>query len=309
MANRPGLLSEVWPFLGLVAEQVISRPVPESKHLHKHPVLLIPGFCGHANGLYHLRQYFEEEGIRAYPAQIDWHVRHYRTTIAMIKAQIERSFHSSELIQPVGFSLGGAIVLLMLATELRGRIVNPIIVGTPLFGTPQKTLAYAVEKTTGISRKLFFQMRERIEFESLPYRITAVVPRRSDSIAPPERCSIRKKNVRHVRLAQVLPKKKLGHVDLFSDRDVWQLLANLIKENENGTEPVPPYSVGRGGLTLFQTNLLYYTINNGTHAVPRTRFQTPCAQGTLRAPHHRAFETLYGLRQKCERAPRENRGI
>lgn len=249
MATRPGLLSEVRPFLGLVAEQLIPRPVPESRHLHRHPVLLIPGFCGHANGLYRLRQYFEEEGIRAYHADIGWHIRHYRTTIAMIKTQIERSFHSKELIQPVGFSLGGAITLLMLATELRERIVDPIIVGTPPFGTPQKALAYAVEKTTGISRELFFRMRERIE--PLPHRITAVVPRRSDGIAPPERCSIRKGNVRHVRLAQVFPKKKLGHVELFSDRDVWQLLVNLIKENESGTEPVPFRSVEGDGLTLF----------------------------------------------------------
>ena len=251
MATRSGLLSEVRPFLKLVAEQVIPRPVLESKHLHRHPVLLIPGFCGHANGLYRLQQYFEDEGIRAYHADIGWHMRHYRTTIAMIKAQIERSFHSSELIQPVGFSLGGAIVLLMLATELRERIVNPIIVGTPPFGTPQKALAYAVEKTTGISRDLFFRMRGRIE--PLPHRITSVVPRRSDSIAPPERCSIRKGNVRHVRLAQVFPKKNLGHVDLFSDRDVWRLIATLIKENENDIEPPLFHDVEKRGLILFQT--------------------------------------------------------
>ncbi len=251
MATRPGLLSEVRPFLGLVAEQMIPRQVFESKHLHRHPVLLIPGFCGHANGLYRLRQYFEGEGIRAYHADIGWHMRPYRTTIAMIRAQIERSFHSGELIQPIGFSLGGAIVLLMLATELQERMVNPIIVGTPLFGTPQRSLAYAVEKTTGISRELFFQMRERIEL--LPHRITAVVPRRSDGIAPPERCSLRKGNVRHVRLAQVFPKKRLGHVDLFSDRDVWRLIATLIKEDDGGdTEPIPFHDVEGDGLMLFQ---------------------------------------------------------
>ena len=163
----------------------------------------------------------------------------YSAEVSRVNISMGDFHHSAELVGKeirirypegvvdiVGHSLGGALAVAIKALTKTGHRIGMVLtLGTPFLGTPLAPLGWAVEKTTGASRKLLTRHEKSIR--AISHSIISIVSP-GDGIAPPQSSVIPGMPIRIIHLGKRYPRSRISHIGLVLDPKVQKLIASLL---------------------------------------------------------------------------------